>query len=355
MPWESRHRGAAVRVTPRCRPLRSGCLRSPSSLRRVAPVPGRRFRRRCAATWRASDAWLLDRHGEPLSRVRIDRERRRGDWVGAERGVAGAGRRRARVRGPALPRACAASTGSRMAGAFRQTAAGERRGGSTLTMQLAAYLHPELESGGRRGLLDKWRQMRQALALERAWTQGPGARSVAESHAVPRRGRGRRRRRAGAARQARGRAGPRRERAARGARALAQRVAGPRRAPRLRPARARGAGVPAGAGRRRARVAPRAARAAQIEGDAPHLARTLLKRPGRARDEHARRPRPALRRRHAAAPPARARRPQRRGRRARRARQRDGRGARLGRLERRAVARFRGGRRHRAAASRARR
>ena len=33
------------------------------------------------AGWRASDAWLLDRHGEPLSRVRIDRQRRRGDWV----------------------------------------------------------------------------------------------------------------------------------------------------------------------------------------------------------------------------------------------------------------------------------
>jgi penicillin-binding protein 1C len=38
-------------------------------------------------------------------------------------------------------------------------------------MQLAAYLHPELESGGRRGPLDKWRQIAQALALERAWTK----------------------------------------------------------------------------------------------------------------------------------------------------------------------------------------
>ena len=31
--------------------------------------------------WRASDAWLLDRNGEPLSRVRIDHNRRRGDWL----------------------------------------------------------------------------------------------------------------------------------------------------------------------------------------------------------------------------------------------------------------------------------
>ena len=122
------------------------------------------------ADWRASDAWLLDRNGEPLSRVRIDRERRRGDWVSAEEVS------------PALAAAVLVSEDRRfrehagvdwlaMAGAFRQTAAGERRGGSTLTMQLAAYLHPGLESGGRRGLRDKWRQMRQALALERAWTK----------------------------------------------------------------------------------------------------------------------------------------------------------------------------------------
>jgi penicillin-binding protein 1C len=58
-----------------------------------------------------------------------------------------------------------------MLGAFRETAAGGRRGGSTITMQVAAYLHPELETGGRRGLPEKWRQMRQARALERAWTK----------------------------------------------------------------------------------------------------------------------------------------------------------------------------------------
>src|SRR5262249_59995260 len=108
--------------------------------------------------WRASDAWLLDRHGEPLSRVRLDRERRRGDWVGVSEVS------------PALQAAVVESEDRRfrehagvdwlaMAGAFRQTAAGERRGGSTLTMQLAAWLHPELESGGRRGPIDKWRQM----------------------------------------------------------------------------------------------------------------------------------------------------------------------------------------------------
>ena len=120
--------------------------------------------------WRASDAWLLDRNGEPLSRVRIDRQRRRGDWVAAGEVS------------PALAAAVLASEDKRfrshggvdwlaMLGAFGQTASGGRRGGSTITMQLAAYLHPELERGGRRSLIDKWRQMRQALALERAWSK----------------------------------------------------------------------------------------------------------------------------------------------------------------------------------------
>ncbi len=122
------------------------------------------------SAWRASDAWLLDRNGEPLSRVRIDRQRRRGDWVA----IADVS--------PALVEAVLASEDKRfrdhggidwyaMPGVLRQTASGERRGGSTLTMQLAAYLRPELETGGRRDLIDKWRQLRQAIALEHTWTK----------------------------------------------------------------------------------------------------------------------------------------------------------------------------------------
>lgn len=120
--------------------------------------------------WRGADAWLLDRNGERLSRVRIDHERRRGDWT-ALADVS-----------PALVEAVIASEDHRfrmhagvdwagMLGAVKQTTIGERRGGSTLTMQLAAQLNPELERGGRRGLVDKWRQVRQALAMERTWSK----------------------------------------------------------------------------------------------------------------------------------------------------------------------------------------
>jgi len=125
---------------------------------------------RVKAGWTASDAWLLDRHGEPLSRVRLDMTRRRGDWT-ALHDVS-----------PALVAAALASEDRRfaahagvdwlgLAGAAWDTGLGARRGGSTVTMQLVALLHPELERSGRRGAVQKWRQVRQALALERHWTK----------------------------------------------------------------------------------------------------------------------------------------------------------------------------------------
>ncbi|HVP71256.1 MAG TPA: hypothetical protein VMS45_08015, partial [Gemmatimonadaceae bacterium] len=43
----------------------------------VAPYPVASFGL-VRAQWRAADAWLLDRGGERLSRVRMDFERRRG-------------------------------------------------------------------------------------------------------------------------------------------------------------------------------------------------------------------------------------------------------------------------------------
>jgi penicillin-binding protein 1C len=120
--------------------------------------------------WQSSDAWLLDRQGEPLSRVRIDHQRRRGDWLDLDRVS------------PAMTAVVLRSEDKRffehrgvdwraLLAATRQTLAGERRGGSTLSMQLAASLHPQLATGGRRNAFDKWRQLRAALALERHWSK----------------------------------------------------------------------------------------------------------------------------------------------------------------------------------------
>ncbi len=135
----------------------------------VAPYPVANYAA-VRTSWHASDAWLLARDGEPLSRVRIDHKQRRGEWLNAQQ------------ISPPLIAAMLASEDRRfvhhhgvdwlaMVGAAKQNAEGARRGGSTLTMQLAAYLHPELETGGRRNLIAKWRQMRQALAIERSWSK----------------------------------------------------------------------------------------------------------------------------------------------------------------------------------------
>ena len=135
----------------------------------IAPYPVAKFPD-VKSAWRASDAWLLDRNGEPLSRVRIDHQRRRGEWIAAG------------DVSPALKTMVLASEDKRfeahggvdwaaLPAAVKQTVTGARRGGSTLTMQVAAYLHPALEASGKRDLIDKWRQIRQALAIERAWTK----------------------------------------------------------------------------------------------------------------------------------------------------------------------------------------
>jgi penicillin-binding protein 1C len=135
----------------------------------IAPYPVHDFTAVREAS-RASDAWLLDRNGEPLSRVRVDHRVRRGDWIAAS------------DVSPALAAMVLVSEDKRfhehagvdwlaVPAAMKQTIAGERRGGSTIAMQLAAYLNPALDTGGRRDVVEKWRQVRQALAIERHWSK----------------------------------------------------------------------------------------------------------------------------------------------------------------------------------------
>jgi len=121
------------------------------------------------AATRGSEAMLLDRHGEPLQRLRLDRNRRQLDWVAL-----------AEV-SPALVRAVLVSEDARfqwhpgvdplalVSAAIDSMRNGRPRGASTLTMQLAGLLAGE--PGGSRTAAGKLRQMRDALALERSWTK----------------------------------------------------------------------------------------------------------------------------------------------------------------------------------------
>jgi penicillin-binding protein 1C len=123
------------------------------------------------AAWRPSEAWLYDRHGRLLDASRVDFQVRRLAWTPLS-AVA-----------PAVPAAVIAAEDRcfrdhggvdwlAIGASLRARMAGERpRGASTLSMQLAGYLAPELARPGRRGWRDKLRQMRAAQALEASWSK----------------------------------------------------------------------------------------------------------------------------------------------------------------------------------------
>jgi penicillin-binding protein 1C len=114
-----------------------------------------------------SSAWLLDRHGAAMQEVRVDFSRRQGEWLPLA------------AMPPLLKEAVLAAEDKRfyehggvdgraLAKALWQNFKGKnRRGASTLTMQLAGFLQPELASGARKGVWGKARQMAAAWRLER--------------------------------------------------------------------------------------------------------------------------------------------------------------------------------------------
>jgi penicillin-binding protein 1C len=124
----------------------------------------------------SSEAWLLDRRGEPLSSLRIDPKVRRLEWV------------RLDDLSPRLKEALIASEDRRFFDhggvdwqAFvaalwdnlQRSLDGRRpRGGSTLSMQLAAMLDGSLKSpGAPRTLGQKWDQAMAARELEGSWSK----------------------------------------------------------------------------------------------------------------------------------------------------------------------------------------
>ena len=126
---------------------------------------------RPGAEWRASEAWLRGRDGRLLQTVRIDFAVRRLDWVPLER-IA-----------PSLREAVVASEDrhfashggvdwSAFAGSAWAALRGRRaRGASTISMQLAGFLAPELGGPGARSFGAKLRQARAARALEAEWSK----------------------------------------------------------------------------------------------------------------------------------------------------------------------------------------
>ncbi|MGH8565216.1 MAG: transglycosylase domain-containing protein [Gammaproteobacteria bacterium] len=132
-----------------------------------APMPSYA---RVRADYRTSEKQLLDRHGEIIHELRVDATRRRLGWtaiadispVTLEAVVRAEDRRFFAHRGVDW-RAGAGALWNALSG-------GQRRGASTITMQLAAELDRVLRAPSTgRGPRQKWAQMRAAFALEAGW------------------------------------------------------------------------------------------------------------------------------------------------------------------------------------------
>ncbi|WOF43667.1 penicillin-binding protein 1C [Sphingopyxis indica] len=123
------------------------------------------------AAWKPSEAWLYDRNGRLLDTERVDFQRRRLAWVPLG------------DISPAVRDAVVQSEDRRfwshggvdwlaIAGAIRaRWTGGPSRGASTLAMQLAGFLSPDIAAPGRRDWLTKIRQMRAGQALASHWTR----------------------------------------------------------------------------------------------------------------------------------------------------------------------------------------
>jgi penicillin-binding protein 1C len=124
------------------------------------------------ADWHASDAWLLDRHGELLQGLRIDMQVRRQPWVALadvspalQSAILRAEDQRFYQHGGVDLEAVARSAWDNL---FRR----RPRGASTLSMQLAALLDPALQpKGSQRSWGQKWDQLGAARALEAGWSK----------------------------------------------------------------------------------------------------------------------------------------------------------------------------------------
>jgi penicillin-binding protein 1C len=124
------------------------------------------------ARWHPSEAQLLDRNGDTVHELRIDRHGRRFAWTPLDEVS------------PALTGAIVAAEDHRfwshrgvdlvalVSATARAMVGGRRRGASTITMQLAALLDPSLRrTSALKTMIRKLRQICAALAIERRWSK----------------------------------------------------------------------------------------------------------------------------------------------------------------------------------------
>lgn len=121
--------------------------------------------------WQPSEAWLYDRNGALIDSIRVNFEARRLAWTPLDQIAT------------VVRTTLVAAEDKRFEdhqgvdwlavfGSLRDRSEGRRaRGASTLSMQVAAFLAPDLAAPGARGWRDKARQMRAAMVLEDHWSK----------------------------------------------------------------------------------------------------------------------------------------------------------------------------------------
>ena len=123
------------------------------------------------ARYQPSESWLYDRDGQLLDSARVDFQVRRLAWTPldqispiARETIIAAEDKRFRDHG--------GIDWWSVGGAVRDRLEGKNsRGASTLSMQVAAFLAPDLDRPGSRGIRAKLRQMRAGDALEARWSK----------------------------------------------------------------------------------------------------------------------------------------------------------------------------------------
>ncbi|WP_294087726.1 penicillin-binding protein 1C [Sphingomonas sp.] len=123
------------------------------------------------ARWQPSEAWLYDRNGRLIDSARVNFATRRLAWAPldaiaapAREVIVAAEDKRFFMHGGVDLWALAAALRARLEGRHN-------RGASTITMQLAGFLAPDLARPGARSWWDKLRQLRAAWSIERGWAK----------------------------------------------------------------------------------------------------------------------------------------------------------------------------------------
>ncbi len=142
-----------------------------STLDVLSAPPSMPAYRAVRSAWQPSEAWLYDRSGRLIERIRVDYAARRLAWAPID------------AVSPAMRRAVVEAEDRRFmnhggvdwlavgSGLWARAKGHRARGASTITMQLAAFLAPDMAAPGARGWLDKLRQMRAARSIEADWSK----------------------------------------------------------------------------------------------------------------------------------------------------------------------------------------